>query len=195
VFCRIFGPDDWADLPLESCNDSIIGRTEPSVWEDGPVSKKPRARSASQDAPATAPSPARPEPAVFRDMRIEEGRISDGRRIIYFSWPGGAPEVPAPGEVVPEAAPEAEPMVGLAGEAPAPAPMPALAELPVPPEAPAPAPAELPAPPEAPAPAELPAPPEAPAPAELPAPPELPSADEDWIAADRPPEDEDAADV
>lgn len=179
----MFGPDDWADLPLGSCNDSIIGRTEPSVWEDGPVSKKPRARSASQDAPATAPSPARPEPAVFRDMRIEEGRISDGRRIIYFSWPGGAPEVPAPGEVVPEAAPEAEPMVGLAGEAPAPAPMPAMAELPVSPEAPAPAPAELPAQPEA------------PAPAELPAPPELPSADEDWIAADRPPEDEDAADV
>jgi len=104
------------------------------------VSKKPRARSASQDAPATAPSPARPEPAVFRDMRIEEGRISDGRRIIYFSWPGGAPEVPAPGEVVPEAAPEAEPMVGLAGEAPAP--------MPAPPEAPAPA--ELPAPPELP---------------------------------------------
>lgn len=32
------------------------------------------------------------EPTVFGTMEIEDGRLPDGRRILYFSWPGGDDE-------------------------------------------------------------------------------------------------------
>jgi hypothetical protein len=85
-----FGPGVSSDLPRG-----------PAVCEDVVVSKKSRGRRHSIRDLEPATSSDAGEPSVFGDMEVEDGRLPDGRRILYFSWPGEEDESPTesrPGE-------------------------------------------------------------------------------------------------